>query len=367
MQRFSLFVAIFSTLLAIVWFYVWTSLVSPLLTSSLLYDLGLGFFLITYLLQLLRWFYFRQGDESKGAILFTYYLLGLMSQLFFLALAKDLSWWGLDPFLNLSYTSYSCFFLCAGVLLNFWGTLTALKGPVIREVNVTLKSWPKQQAPIKIAQISDLHIGPIIKKNYVEKIIQKTLHLKPDMIVMTGDIGDGRVAHLESDIEPLKKLQAPLGSYFVTGNHEYYWGAEEWIQKISQMGFEYLANSGKNIKIANHILYVAGVPDISDRGSSPSAALKSCAAEASKVLLAHQPKSCFAAEKAGYELMLCGHTHWGQYFPFTLLVGLFNPFSKSLNRFKDLQIYINAGTGFWGPPLRLGAASEITLITLSAE
>jgi predicted MPP superfamily phosphohydrolase len=176
---------------------------------------------------------------------------------------------------------------------------------------------------------------------------------------------------LLSALETLRGLKATHGVFFVTGNHEYYWNAPRWIHEIKKLGIQVLTNEGKMIPLPDRNLWIGGVPDVSAGGFDPSTPSRPALAmppvgssECLKILLAHQPKSCFEAQKAGFDLMLSGHTHWGQFFPFNYLVGFFNPYHKALNNHEGMWVYVNSGTGFWGPPLRLGVPSEITLIQM---
>lgn len=199
--------------------------------------------------------------------------------------------------------------------------------------------------------------------------MEKITPLQANLIVLTGDIGDSDPRIFGNDLAPLEQLGAPCGVFYVTGNHEYYWNAAKWISIIENLGVHALVNQGR--LIADGKIWLGGITD-PDAGyfisaHEPNAAnaidLKK-SANAYKILLAHQPKSCFAAEKAGFDLMLSGHTHGGQFFPLNLLVRFFNPYSKGLNQHGNMKIYINLGTGFWGPALRLGVPAEITLIEL---
>ena len=156
----------------------------------------------------------------------------------------------------------------------------------------------------------------------------------------------------------------------MTGNHESYWDVDGWVFAAKSVGIKVLFNNGEKIDTQSGSLWVAGVPDISawrirkDHQHDPAAAINDAPAGIYKILLAHQPKSCFEAEKAGFNLMLSGHTHGGQYLPFTWIVHWFNPFSQGLGYLNRLAVYVNVGTGFWGPPLRIGAISEITLLKI---
>ncbi len=215
-------------------------------------------------------------------------------------------------------------------------------------------------------QISDLHVSAMIKAKTVQKIVEQVLSLDPDLIAITGDIADGFPHELKADLEPLRKLKCRYGVFYVSGNHETYYNLQAWHEKMKELGFHVLNNSGQFIELSNEKIYVAGVPDFSTRAmSNPELAIAAAKTfSGPKILLAHQPKSYLAAAKAGFDLMLSGHTHWGQFFPFSMVVGFFNPYAKGLHRHENLWIYTNAGTGFWGPPVRLWVPAEITLLNL---
>lgn len=378
-EQTAMFVFIFlvSFVLFGVWSYVWNRLVVPLSPSPWLHNFLLTLFVLSYLMQLVRWIFHRKTDHLPSVLLTAYFLMGFMAHLFFGTLLKDFILLVLQFIPVVSETAktpalhhnliYGTFIVCAAG--NLWGILTAVRGPAIREIDIPVKGWPKSQDGFKIAQISDLHVGPIIQKPYVENVVRLTNKLSADMIAITGDLGDGDSSQLKEDLEPLRGLKSKHGSYYVVGNHEYYWNVEHWVESVTALGIRHLFNEGVRITLDEKSIWVAGVPDISgsrirpDHVSDPFLAIQG-AQQDFKVLLAHQPKSCYAAEEAGFDLMLCGHTHWGQFFPLTLLVGFFNPYHKLLNIHGNLQVYVNAGTGYWGPPLRLGVPSEITLLRL---
>ncbi len=173
------------------------------------------------------------------------------------------------------------------------------------------------------------------------------------------------IAGLPDDlaVAPLADLHARYGKFFVSGNHEYYWDGPGWLRELERLGFSVLTNAHRVLRRGAGRLLLAGV---TDRGSDPVAALAGAPESDVKVLLAHQPSRAFAARAAGFDLQLSGHTHGGQYFPFSLLVRLFQPFVSGLHRLEEMWLYVSRGTGYWGPPLRLGAPSEITLIELHA-
>jgi predicted MPP superfamily phosphohydrolase len=175
---------------------------------------------------------------------------------------------------------------------------------------------------------------------------------------------------MRDEVAPLSMLGAPHGKFFVTGNHEYYWDAPGWVREVQSLGFDALVNTHRLIQHGSGRLLLAGVTDSSASGwtpghrSDPQAAMSGAPAADVRVLLAHQPTSAFAAQRAGFDLQLSGHTHGGQYFPFNLVVRLFQPFVHGLHKVKEMWLYVSRGTGYWGPPIRIGAPSEITLIEL---
>lgn len=258
-------------------------------------------------------------------------------------------------------------FAFATTVLGLW---QGWAGPDIRRVDVPLPHLPDAFDGFTIAQISDLHIGPTIGRRYAEKVVRMTNALKPDLVALTGDFADGHVPDLRHDIAPIADLTAPHGKFYVTGNHEYYWGADAWMREFERMGAKALKNEHVLIENKGSRIVLAGVTDYSTRhrggadATNPAAAIAGAPPDAVKILLAHQPVTFTMAEKAGYDLQLSGHTHSGQYFPFSLMIRFFQVYYKGLNRYKDMWIYVNRGTGYWGPPLRTFVGSEVTLLTL---
>ena len=302
----------------------------------------------------------KRGLEVAG---FT--ALGLSSLLIVFALAGDLlhlrAWIGAG--------GSSAVVVGAAVAVLLIGLWRARRPAVVRVVDVPITGLPSDLQGFRIAQLSDLHVGPTLKRDFVERVVDTTNGLKPDLIALTGDVADGFPPALRDDVAPLAGLEAPHGKYFVTGNHEYYWDAAGWVRELEGLGFNALVNGHQVIRQGAGRIVLAGVTDLSSGGlpghtSDPAAAVAGAPASDVRVLLAHQPKSAFAARAAGYDLQLSGHTHGGQYFPFNLLVRLFQPFVAGLHRLEAMWLYVSRGTGYWGPPLRLCAPAEITLIQL---
>jgi predicted MPP superfamily phosphohydrolase len=193
------------------------------------------------------------------------------------------------------------------------------------------------------------------------------------MVALTGDLVDGFVAELGPETEPLRDLSAPFGLFFVTGNHEYYFNAPAWVRHVESLGMTVLNNSHRLIEKDGGRILMAGVTDlmagrfVSSHASDPFKAMENAPDSDVKILLAHQPKSVYQAEKAGFDIQLSGHTHGGQMFPWNLLIALNQPFLAGLYTHGNTRLYVSRGTGYWGPPMRIGAPSEITRLILVPE
>jgi len=245
------------------------------------------------------------------------------------------------------------------------GMASALSRVEVKKLKVELASLGRGAAPIKIVQISDVHIGPTIGRDFIEEIVDRINALSPDVVAITGDLVDGTVADLAEHAAPLGKLKAKHGVFFVTGNHEYYSGADDWIAHLRGLGVRVLRNEHVSLPCG---IDVAGVDDWTakqfggDHGPDLDKALRGRDAARPVVLLAHQPKAIFGAAAKEVALQLSGHTHGGQIFPFNFLVRLQQPYLAGLYTHEKTQLYVSRGTGYWGPPMRLGAPAEITEI-----
>ncbi len=249
--------------------------------------------------------------------------------------------------------------------------VTSARGEVMVErVKIQLRRFPEALGGFRIVQLSDVHIGPTIGGDWLRGVVEKVNALEPDLVAITGDLVDGRVADLAADVAPLADLRAKHGVYFVTGNHEYYSGADEWIAHLRSLGIKVLRNERVSIGEGDVSFDLAGVDDYrakgfgGDHGPDLDRAVAGRDPSRELVLLAHQPKQAPLAAKAGVGLQLSGHTHGGQIFPWNYFVKLEQPFVAGLDRLGDLTIYTSRGTGYWGPPMRVGAPPEITLLEL---
>ena len=302
--------------------------------------LGMGFFTICSTLLLLR---------DIGGL-----LLGLF--------------YPIDAALNASIdlATFALALVAAG-----YGYYQARRTPAVRRVDVPIADLPPALVGLRIVQISDLHIGPTIKSPFVERVVARVNELQPDLIAFTGDLADGPVERLAPHTAALAELTAPLGVYFCTGNHEYYSGVESWTAQARRLGFDVLINEVRQINYDGGRIALAGTTDFSagelvpDHASDPAKALAASDGADVRILLAHQPRSIEAASQADCHLQLSGHTHGGQFVPWKYAIPLQQPYVAGLHKFRDTWIYVHRGTGYWGPPLRLGAPSEIALLTLS--
>lgn len=332
----------------------------------------------------------RQAAKSRWATARTWLgllCMGLFSSLLVLTLLRDVLLLGawvaqtVGATLNLAnvrHTSAEAVPLLA-LLMTVLGFWNARRTATVVRVDVPIANLPQALHGFTMAQISDIHVGPTIKTLYLQRIVDRVNSLGAHMVAITGDLVDGSVKDLGQHIAPLAQLQSTHGTYFVTGNHEYYSGAHSWMEALRALGVRVLMNEhvvvrhGQTAQDPEQALVViAGVADYGahhfdeSHRSDPQVALAHAPREAPfKLLLAHQPRSAVAAEQAGFDLQLSGHTHGGQFWPWGYFVRFQQPFTAGLHKLGTLWVYTSRGTGYWGPPKRFGAPSEITLLRLT--
>jgi uncharacterized protein len=294
--------------------------------------------------------------------------MGILSFALVFLLLRDLASFFVAT--DLRTEQVSLLILAASVTLFLLGFVLAQYGVKLRRVAVPIENLPPELSGLKVLQISDLHVGPTIRRPFVEKLVRMAAEAAPDLVVFTGDFADGKVRELEGEVAPLASLHAPLGKYYVPGNHEYYWGGASWIEKARQLGFTPLINTHEVVQMGGRALAIAGVPDPTAEGfgfDGPDLgrALSGIPKDAfPKILLCHQPILTADAESRGVTLQLSGHTHGGQFFPWTLVASWVHRFNAGLHRLGAMWIYVSRGTGYWGPPVRVGSPAELTLLVL---
>ena len=250
------------------------------------------------------------------------------------------------------------------------GGVQAISAPRVYQIEIPIANLAPAFDGYRLAQLSDVHLGPTLGRKFLERAVATVNTLVPDAVALTGDFVDGTVSRLREAVAPLADIRARDGIYFVPGNHEYYWGAPAWLDEFRRLGARTLLNEHVVVARGGAALVLAGVTDhsaghmVAGHVCDPHKALRGAPADAPRVVLAHHPASFRAIADAGADLQLSGHTHGGQFFPFSLLVKLTHRYYKGLRRHGRLWIYVSRGAGYWGPPLRFGVPAEVTLIVL---
>ncbi|MFI0237083.1 metallophosphoesterase [Streptomyces sp. NPDC016845] len=247
------------------------------------------------------------------------------------------------------------------------GAYGVLRGPKVKRVTVPLARLPRSAHGFRIAVVSDVHLGPVLGRGFAERVVHTINSTQPDLIAVVGDLVDGSVEDLAPAVAPLAGLRARHGTFFVTGNHEYFSGAEPWVAHVREIGLRPLENA----RVEMGAFDLAGVNDISgenhDDGPDYAKALGDRDRSRAAVLLAHQPVMIDEAVRHGVDLQLSGHTHGGQLWPGNLVADAANPTLAGLERYGDTQLYVSRGAGAWGPPVRVGAPSDITVVELASK
>ena len=313
--------------------------------------------------------------------------MGLFSSLLVLTLLREallllayaIDWiWPHEQALNALRSNTAIALPIVALLVTALGFWNARRTATVVQVDVPISNLPEALNGFTVAQISDIHVGPTIKTHYLQRIVDKVNGLKVNMVAITGDLVDGSVKELGQHVAPLAQLSSTHGTFFVTGNHEYYSGAHSWIEALRALGVQVLMN--EHVLIQHNtdnqdpepaVMVIAGVADYSahhfdeSHRSDPHKAIAFAPDHAVfKLLLAHQPRSATDAADAGFDLQLSGHTHGGQFWPWNHFVQFQQPYTAGLHKLRDLWVYTSRGTGYWGPPKRFGAPSEITHLRL---
>lgn len=386
--RIVIFLSIAILIIGLVHYYLWlrlvrdTALTHPWKTvaSISLISFGVMVLGVVVLRRLLP-------QDLYTMIAFPFLLwIGMMFLLFVILIGADflrVAFWAYHRSQDVSFDPQRRIFFSRVIALSSlaslsWLTVISMRKALslsmirIKKERVSLARLPKVFSGFRVVQLSDMHIGPTLDKIWCEGIVARVNALKPDIVVITGDLVDGRVSDLQDDVAPLKKIKAPKGIYFCTGNHEYYSGAVEWCDELTRMGIKVLRNERVSITKDGISFDLAGVDDFSAEGHAPGhkadlkKALKGRDPSRECILIAHQPRQIEEASDHQVGLQLSGHTHGGQIWPWNYLVKIQQPYVKGLVNHKGTWLYINQGTGFWGPPMRLGTYAEISLIELDS-
>ncbi|WP_413586257.1 metallophosphoesterase [Bdellovibrio sp. HCB274] len=356
----------------------------------------------------------RYADLTPGQ---AFFVIGFIATLFAIVISMPLFFWSRsearseskpwhDPYFSaahfsMAYISFLLSFIIlrdiAGFILNFTqpefvgtqlygaeatglllvvplamlllGTLIVRLGAKVIKVKIAFDQLPQGLQDLRIVHVTDLHVAPGLPVKFVQKLVDKINQLDADLVVFTGDILDDHAVRHLPELEILKSVRSKYGTYYVAGNHEYYWNIDESLSAFRSIGYHVLVNQTETLQINGATLQVSGIADPAARqfGKEPADLDKLVSqqkTEAFKLFLAHQPAIADKACEKGFDLQLSGHTHGGQFFPWNFLIVFFQRYPKGLYRLKKMQLYVNQGTGYWGPSLRLGTFCELTEITL---
>ncbi|EMY62435.1 metallophosphoesterase [Leptospira terpstrae] len=397
MKAFFLFLSVLTSLLGFIYYYSTFRLISGLslngpVVTVILFGVGALVLLVplTYALS-------RISKREKTQTFFAYVTFtnfGFFSILFTLVLLMDLLrlvdlgivthysqvlfstllhfGFPLDGVTEVKNFSYAFVTIVVATALSSLGFFNAHVRLRYKRVSIPIKDLHPDLNGFKIVQISDVHIGATIKEKFLKRVVKRINLQNPDVVVITGDLVDGPVSTLKQHLKPLADIQSKYGTFYVTGNHEYYSGVLSWLPEIQNLGVKILLNQNQILKIGNAKLLMAGVTDlaagkiIKSHQTNPKRAMEGGENCDYKILLAHQPNSIYEASAVGFQLQISGHTHGGQFFPGNFLIYFAQKFVSGLHKYKDSLIYVSRGTGYWGPPFRLGAPSEISILDLKS-
>ncbi|MBF6166799.1 metallophosphoesterase [Streptomyces gardneri] len=371
--RLILFLAIPAVLFLLPW---WTLVAAPTQESGALFWLGSAVFGLGFAALPASMFLGHGPAQSDAASIVGDTLLGVMWVVFSWSVLGNLAGVGLaaagvgDP--ARSRIVATGVFAAATVLV-VWGVFEARRVPRVRTVEVSISGLGPALDGLRVVVVTDTHFAALDRLRWSERVVEVVNAQRPDIACHAGDLADGSVAKRHAQVDPLGKVEAELGRFYITGNHEYFGDAQGWIDHMTALGWQPLRNQHETVRRGDDRLVIAGIDDptgiaLTGHGPDLPAALAAADPDAPVVLLAHQPKQIAEAAAAGVALQISGHTHGGQIWPFHYLVRLDQPVVAGLSRHGGhTQLYTSRGTGFWGPQLRVFAPSEITLLILRSE
>jgi hypothetical protein len=372
----------FIALVGAVFFYITHQVLEgtdlPLFADVLI--VGFLVIIVGMILALPAYFWMASRRDHKSwfdrFFFYTYLSLAYINFLIFFLIFRDIAALALrvfqadyDPARLYNPTAMGLL-LVLPMMFIFLGTLVVRVGAKHKKVVLHFPDLPLALENFRLLHITDLHIGNNLSRAFVENLLETADKIPVDAVVFTGDILDGELHRNVSEVELLKKLRSRHGTFYVPGNHEYYWRAEQTIKAFSDIGFRVLINESHSLRIGDALLQISGVPDpeakVFNFETPDFEKLKrSFQPDTFKILLSHQPWLADHASPAGFHLQLSGHTHGGQFFPWNYLVGLFQKYSKGVYHIGSMQLYVNQGAGFWGPSVRLGTYCELAEIILT--
>ncbi|WP_327093699.1 metallophosphoesterase [Nocardia vinacea] len=366
--RIVLFLAIPALLFLVPW---WTLIGAT--TDGALFWLGSAIFLAGFVCLPAAMFLGHGPQQHDAASIVGDTLLGLMWVVFSWSVLGNvvglgLSVSGVDDPARSRIVAAGVFVIAAA--LSVWGVVEARRVPRVRTLDVAIRGLGPALDGLRMVVITDTHYAALDRLRWSEKVVDVVNAQQPDIACHAGDLADGSVEKRHRQVDPLGKIEAPLGRFYITGNHEYFGDAAGWIEHMTSIGWQPLHNQHETITRGDDRLVLAGIDDptgvgLPGHGPDLPAALAGADSNAPVVLLAHQPRQVIEAAAAGVALQISGHTHGGQIWPFHYLVRLEQPVVAGLSRHGEhTQLYTSRGTGFWGPQFRVFAPSEITVLVL---
>lgn len=370
--RLVLFLAVPALLISLPW---WTLVAAPTQGTGSLFWLGSALAALTFCCLPAAMYLGHGHGQSDAASIVGDTLLGVMWVVFSWSVFGNLARLGLavagvdDPARS---RIVAAGVFAASAALVVWGVVEARRVPRVRTVEVSIPGLGPALDGLRLVVVTDTHFAALDRLRWSERVVEVVNAQRPDIACHAGDLADGSVAKRHAQVDPLGKVEAELGRFYITGNHEYFGDAPGWIDHMSSLGWQPLRNQHVTVRRGDDQLVIAGIDDptgvgLTGHGPDLPTALAGADPDTPVVLLAHQPRQIIDAVAAGVALQISGHTHGGQIWPFHYLVRLEQPVVAGLSRHGDTQLYTSRGTGFWGPQLRVFAPSEITVLVLRPQ